>query len=257
MKLGGALTMVVVAALMAACGDDGATPPIDAAAIDATVIDGPEVCSREPCSLVPQCGCDDTPATPACDLDFNNLATGATKCRGDVMHGTESRVCGQPTTCGPGYVCAGRCLRYCNVDDDCPGPGGLCILPLLNGAEPIPGVKVCTTDCDPMAVANANCPSTWACHLYNEVEGDRWLTDCHAPPSGGTLGAACTTTNECGPTLHCIGDMGPGNGQHCRPQCLCPGGTCASGTCGGGTGTCHDFPFVVATVGPNTYGLCY
>lgn len=256
MKLGGALTMVVVAMVLAACGDDGAAP-IDAAAIDAQELDAAPVCLGEPCSLVPQCGCDDTPATPACDLDFNNLATGATKCRADVMHGTESRLCGQPTTCGPGYVCAGRCLRYCNVDDDCPGPGGLCILPILNGNEPVPGVKVCTTDCDPMAVANANCPNTWTCHLYNEAEGDRWLTDCHLPPaSGGTLGADCSTTSQCGPTLECVSDMGPGNGQRCRPVCACPGGNCAAGTCAPGTGVCNPYT-PAATVGTMTYGRCF
>src|SRR5688500_13844286 len=55
--------------------DDGAAPAPDA--LDAST------CARSPCDILSQCGCEATPTPTVCDLDFQMLATGATKCRAD------------------------------------------------------------------------------------------------------------------------------------------------------------------------------
>ena len=118
-----------------------------------------------------------------CDLDFANVATGATKCRADNFHGTESTLCTMATTCAAEHVCVGRCRQYCMTDDECPGAGGLCIINLTYGNPPmnIPGVTTCTTDCIPTQTANTTCPTGWACHVYSDQPTGRFLTDCNAP----------------------------------------------------------------------------
>lgn len=247
---------------LAACGDDGGAAVDAAIAIDAAIVIDAGIdavgsqCTRQPCSILPQCGCDD-PATPVCDLDLTMLATGGTKCRADNFHGTETTLCTRSSTCAAEYTCLGRCLHYCDSDDDCPGPGGLCIIPLGNTGGHVPGVMTCTTDCVPSLVANPTCPTAWGCHLYQEAGGDRrWLTNCEAPPqAGGALGDACTQSIDCGPGLDCFND-GSGMGRRCRPNCLCPGGDCTVGVCPAGGGTCHGYT-PAALVGTATYGRCY
>ena len=246
-------------AALAACGDDGGAGP-DAgsdAGPDDAAIDAPESqCAREPCSILPQCGCDDTAATPVCDLDFGNPGSGTTECRAGGAGG-ESTTCSEVTQCAAEHLCIGRCLRYCTDDDDCPGPGGLCILPVLFNGAPIPGVMTCTTDCAPSDVASPSCPAGWGCHLYREAGGNpRWLTSCERPPAtGGALGDACETNAGCGPGLDCFND-GSGMGRRCTPSCLCPGGDCAAGVCPAGSGTCHGYT-PAALVGTATYGRCF
>ena len=262
-----ALATVVLAALfvLAACaratyeGPDAADEGEDAA-VDARLTDAPtdaagSQCSRQPCSILPQCGCD-LPAAPVCDLDFQNLATGATKCRADNFSGTETTVCSMAATCAAEHVCVGRCRRYCDDDDDCPGPGGLCVIKLTTGNPPmnIPDVTTCTTDCVPTQLAPATCPATWACHVYRAASG-AYLTDCEPPPaSGGTTGTVCSDNGDCKAGLDCVNLM-PG-GPQCRPTCLCPGGNCAAGACAGGTGSCRGYTTPVV-IGAQTYGACF
>jgi|JI10StandDraft_1071094.scaffolds.fasta_scaffold104249_3 hypothetical protein len=233
--------------------------PIDAradAATDATPDAPGSQCSRQPCSILPQCGCADNTAAPVCDLDFQNLATGATKCRADNFHGTETTVCTMAATCAAEHVCVGRCRRYCDDDDDCPGPGGLCIIKLNSGATEVPGVTTCTTDCVPSQAANLTCPATWGCHIYREAAGaQRYLTDCApTPASGGAVGAVCANNDACRPGLDCV-NLNPG-GPQCRPTCMCPGGNCAAGLCAGGTGSCRAYTTPVV-IGGVTYGACF
>ncbi len=240
---------------------DGTSDPIDASidAIDAST------CARSPCDILSQCGCEGTPATPVCDLDFQMLTTGATKCRANNFSGTESTTCTMTATCGPLHVCVGgRCRKYCDDDNDCPGAGGLCLIELTQGnpAMPIPNApETCSTDCNPTAASNAACPATWACHIYLEdptpgTPGDeQYLTDCNAPPqTGGGVASVCTGNTSCNATLDCV-NLNPG-GPQCRPTCVCPGGNCAAGSCPGGTGSCRGYttPVVLGTV---TYGACF
>lgn len=261
--------MLAAAALaLAACAratyvaPDASSDDVDAAqAIDARELDAPpdapgSQCSQQPCSILPQCGCD-SPAAPVCDLDFQNPNDGATRCRADNFHGTETTTCTMTTTCAAEHVCVGRCRRYCNTDNDCAGDGALCIIHLTVGNPPmnIPGVTTCTTSCTPSQPANATCPAGWGCHIYRESGGAmRYLTDCDAPPaSGGTAGAACASNGDCAPGLDCVTVNGGAN--QCRPTCLCLGGNCATGSCPAGTGSCGDYTTPVI-IGGSRYGAC-
>jgi hypothetical protein len=220
--------------------------PLDAA------IDGVP-CARQPCDLYAQCGCA-APAS-ACDLDPNMFATGGTSCRTESTGG-EATVCTTQLTCAAGHSCVGgRCRTFCDDEGDCPGPGSLCILSVNAGGMTIPGVTMCTTDCVPTQAQNATCPTGWACHVYFDAAGSRYLTDCTtAPATGGGAGAACTTSESCAAGLDCI-TLNPG-GQQCRPTCVCPGGNCAAGTCTAGTGSCRGFTTPVV-IGGTTYGACF
>lgn len=264
-----ASVIAIVAAAACAKGNVGGTgvdaDQLDGDSIDAP-IDGPvSTCARQPCDILTQCGCEATPNTPVCDLDFANLATGATKCRADNFHGTETTTCTMATTCAADHVCVGgRCRMYCDDDNDCPGAGGLCIIALNASGAPIPDApKTCTTDCVPSQTANPTCPTGWACHVYQDnpdgstmPNGDeRYLTDCDAPPgTGGGVGAACTGNPSCQPGLDCV-TLNPG-GNQCRPSCMCPGGNCAAGACTAGSGSCHGFTTPVV-IGAVTYGTCF
>lgn len=255
-----AMAMAAATMVTGCGGDDGVTidaaAPIDAA-VDAGIDAQGSQCSHQPCSILPQCGCEATPATPVCDLDRNNLLAAATLCRSDMFHGTESTTCSRETTCAAEYACFGRCRHYCDEDADCGGPGGLCIIPVLAGTTPVPGVSICTTSCVPSDASNPRCPAGWACHLYREAGGElRWLTDCEsAPATGGALGDACTASNGCQPGLDCFND-GSGMGRRCIANCVCPGGDCNAGTCPSGAGTCHGYT-PPAMIGAAVYGRCY
>lgn len=253
-----ALLFVGLAGCAQATVNGGDASPVDGPLpIDAyqTPIDGAvdaAACVRSPCDIYAQCGCEATPGK-VCDLDPAMLATGATACRDDLLHGDETLACTRNSSCAAGHSCiGGRCRRYCMTDDQCPGEGGLCVIKPTTGSQEIPGVTACSTDCTPTAATNASCPATWACHVYVDATM-RFLSDCAAAGSGG-VGAVCTNHNSCAAGLDCV-TLNPG-GNQCRPNCLCPGGNCAAGACPGGSGSCRGFTTPVV-IGANTYGTCF
>src|SRR4051812_18816481 len=75
--------------------------------IDAPVGGQPDAmmnsCSKQPCSIVPQCGCT---AGMACDLDGTMLATGGTACRTAGPSGPNGS-CAAVTDCAAGDICLG------------------------------------------------------------------------------------------------------------------------------------------------------
>ena len=214
-------------------------------------------CSKQPCSLSPQCGC----ATGmACDLDGTDLANGATTCRA-AGAGTETTTCSAVEDCAAGYGCiGGRCRLWCTTDNDCPGAGGECLVGVVFGTNqtPVPGATTCTTDCDPTSSAPSACPATWACHVYQNQTTMAYLTDCDsAPASGGGNGASCDTNGnaDCAPGYDCIAlTQGSTTTNECLQTCVCPGGNCAAGLCN--SGSCNGFQTPVV-IGGTTYGVCF
>jgi hypothetical protein len=264
------LLALVVATLAACASARTSGTDVDASTDDGSVdltdappeIDAME-CARTPCDILTQCGCTNA-QTPVCDLDFNQLPVGATKCRANLLDGTETTTCSATNTCAPLHVCVGgRCRKYCDDDDDCAGPGGICLIKLTYGNPPmdIPNAPAtCTTDCNPVATTNPTCPTNWACHIYvNDptpgTAGDEsFLTDC-AGQGGIGVGGACPNGNsQCNAGLDCI-NLNPG-GLQCHPTCICPGGNCATGTCPSGTGSCRGYTTPVVIAG-TTYGACF
>jgi len=216
--------------------DASSTPTIDA---QQGTPDAGSTCPSAPCDLVQQCGCS---SPQVCDLDSAALPSGGTECRDVLNPGNEDDDCGGVFDCASGHVCiGGTCRKYCNVDPDCSGDGGICIVQLTFGdpATDIPGAITCTRSCNPTLPASNGCPpSEQACHVFqydpNGIadDGDEvLLTDC--TPSG-TAGndATCTSGgNECLPGYDCVNT----GSLVCKQNCVMPGGTCAVGACTGYT----------------------
>ncbi len=226
---------------------DPNVPDADPAAPDANQT----TCSTAPCDLIDQCGC--TGGMPACDIDFTDLMGNA--CRPVTVPGDTNDTCTSVAQCAGGYVCVGggtkSCKEYCDADLDCGTPRGKCVIQLTSGAPavPIAGAIVCSSNCDPIASSNADCPTNWSCDLFtatfNTVEHD--IVDCRLPGTS-TQGQPCNqTTQLCGPGLSCYNN---GTGTVCGEICRQPivAGDCAAGTCGGFTP-----PFIIAG---QEYGVC-
>jgi len=220
-------------------GTDSGSPGVDS---------GGGSCSESPCRLAPpQCGC---PAGQGCYLDSSSA-----RICGTPGPETEGRACSGTTACQPGLLCislasTGFCSRFCSTDADCTGgAGSLCILTLDDGSGgALPGVKLCTQQCDPTSLSPSGCPSGLGCALYEETEAPmRLFTGCRPAGTAGT-GASCTNTDDCA-TGHFCADPA-GLGDECVRYCRYPGGGCGSGQ------VCNDFsePIVVGGV---EYGFCY
>jgi len=202
-------------------------------------------CSETPCRLVPpQCGC---PAGQSCYLNGTARTCAAT---GTIPEGS---ACSGVSDCVGGTLCvnfsatgAGQmCSRMCGADGDCAG-GGLCIGQLSDGmGGALPGVRLCTRSCDP--IAQTGCVAGLECTLFEEAAGARRLyRDCTGALGSGTTFTPCTDEDDCAGGYACI-DVGFG------PECAhwCNVGTGAGCT----TGSCLGFttPLVVGAV---EYGVC-
>jgi len=202
---------------------DGGTGPVaDGASVDVSIVtpgdepdasvsslpdagpgdpDAEPACS--PCELVPQCGCADG---EACDLGGANPAQGSTECRPVLVPGTTTSTCTDSTSCAAGHVCLGvtaeaSCKRYCTGDEHCDGGGGVCVIEVTSGGTPIPGVKVCSPDCDPFT--SSGCPSGWACGAYSDVQEQRNFTWCRVPGQGGN-NSICSDDGQCAAGFVCL-----------------------------------------------------
>lgn len=216
-------------------------------------------CPKSPCDLVQQCGCS---SPQVCDLNSAQFPSGGTACRDVLSPGTENNDCGSQFDCAGGNVCIGTaCRKYCNVDADCSGEGGLCIVQLTFGSPPtdIPGAKVCTRSCEPeKPTANGCPPSENACHIYQyDPDGtpnsgdEELLTDCD-PAGGGGNNASCTTngSRDCQAGYDCVNT----GSLVCKQNCQCPSpGNCAGGVCTTGTCTAYSEPLMIGTT---EYGVC-
>ncbi len=193
------------------------------------------------CNLAQQSCCG---SGEACDL-----LSGETICRAGIGTGTETSECTVNEDCAAGYSCIqvlflGRseCVKWCDADDDCVGPGGVCDLTISFDGTVIPGAVTCTPNCDP--IASSGCPAGWGCHVYQRADGLGNETIC-APAGGGIQGSSCADENECAPGFTCVVSLA---------QCLanCPVG--AAETCPGGL-TCASFDNR-PTIGGVEWGVC-
>lgn len=199
-------------------------------------------CAESPCKLVqPQCGC---AAGQACTIDGSPQGTRVCVAAGSTPIG------GSCTSdeCVPGSLCVkttdtiSTCMKYCAMDSNCTSPGGLCIISLNDGSSgQIPGVTLCTENCDP--TTNSGCPvAGTSCGLAQESMGQmRLLTRCGGAGSG-TQGSFCSTDADCAPTFGCFN---AGTTQ-CLKYCKVGGVACPGGA------TCTS----LGMIGNTTYGAC-
>lgn len=208
-------------------------------------------CPVDPCKVtLQQCGCGDGE-----ECGIKNNGVGCVPA-GDVGLGQQ---CGlQGAVCGPGLVCVqtakavSTCVKFCDVDQECQAPGGLCILTLNDGANgSIPGVTLCTENCNP--AKNTGCPvAGTACQLLRENGGQmRFLTRC-GNAGAATQNAACVSSDDCAPTFGCFNtDPANPNANACFKWCEVNGAQ----NCPGGT-VCNALQTPIM-VGNDEYGVCF
>lgn len=203
-------------------------------------------CAEDPCKLtVPQCGC--APGEQ-CSVDGSGIAC-------SPMGNTGN---GQACTgfdCSPGLLCVNTtasvstCAKFCDSDSDCTAPGGLCIIGLNDANQnPIPGVTLCTENCDP--TTNIGCPvGGTACEVAQENGGQmRFLTHC-APAGAGQQDAVCVSSADCAPKFDCYNTTNP-TAVKCLKNCK------ASAPNGCPAGTACQFFATPVIVGGEEYGAC-
>ncbi|MGE0788730.1 MAG: hypothetical protein AB7S26_23865 [Sandaracinaceae bacterium] len=206
-------------------------------------------CLESPCRLVsPQCGC---AATQGCYLSGTTRLCAAA---GSIARGG---ACTSVNDCAPGNMCINvsrttgvtinRCTHFCNNNLDC-GGNSVCFYTLGDGAGgTIPGVTLCTVDCDP--ALQTGCSAGTMCTILQETAGAmRIFTDCVGPVGAGGQGAACTALSDCQAGYACIGTPG-----QCLRWCDRPGMIAAGGCMAGEA--CYGF-MTPLTVGSRTYGVC-
>jgi cysteine-rich repeat protein len=184
----------------------------------AEVRDGWE-CVDPTCDPVPQCGC---PAGQKC-----TLLGGDRSCTpAGLMN--EGRACTSEVECAAGLMCIGAvssdvsaCYRFCNADTDCMGAGSRCVVSVGSGGGEVPGVSLCSINCDP--ITGAGCPSGTACKPWL-VEGS-YITDCSGEVGSGRTGRECTSDADCAVGFFCISPAFP----NCLQYCAYPGGYCEGG----------------------------
>ncbi len=256
----------------AADARDPAAPDADPSAPDAATITAdanpaaPDAnnCVTLPCDLYEQCGCI---PPQVCDLDDEALATGGTECRDVGTAGEDTATCSSSFGCAGGFICLGsdpgQCRRWCQEDDDCPGPGGLCILNVTyGGGTEVPGATACTKNCSPASSAPSECPPDFGCHIYLDdpddslptISGDeRSLTDCTSPPaSGGGDSESCTYNSDCIPGYDCVN---VDSVAQCKQTCVCASpGNCSGAACA--IGSCYEFSDPKPIIDGVEYGVC-
>ena len=242
----------------AAGGDSGGGGEADA-----------DTCVAEPCSLLDQCGCSNT---QVCDLDRDDLPSGATDCRDVTAPGTGLANCESSTECAGGFGCLGvadfmQCRRYCDDETDC-GEGGHCIIEVTytdggGNSQPVPGAVTCTKSCTLEAASDNRCPSDpqFGCRLLwenpngsAEADGDEYfLSDCgRAPASGGGDDVACTAHASCAPGFGCVTFAAAD--KRCKQTCVwAVDGAAGPRVCA--AGTCRQFSDT-PLIGTTEYGYC-
>ncbi len=187
----------------------------------ATSSTGPS-CSEQPCKLVaPQCGC---AAGEQCTVDEQGD-------RGCGVEGSvaEGGICGGGDLCGPGTLCIGYdgfdslCAAFCEQDGDCEAPGGKCLVEIAS----LPGVTLCTTDCEP--ISNQGCAvAGLSCQVgATATEG---YTGC-APAGSVAAGEVCDANNLCRAGLVCLPTTA--NDDRCFAWCNVDNPNCGDVPCQG------------------------
>ena len=195
-------------------------------------------CEEDPCKLVlPQCGC---PVGERC-----HLKTGKRTC---VAEGMVELGYKCANNCTAGHLCynnltggSGVCHKYCNSDQDCAAPGGICFHQVSGGAA-----SLCTQNCDPVTDTGCFEKPEMKCELNAFGDPPNWFTYCTGVGSKNA-GDTCVSSNQCKPGHGCVGvNMVSICAQWCS---MPPNGNCEVGY------TCVGF-MNPATVGSIEYGAC-
>jgi cysteine-rich repeat protein len=216
-------------------GDLGGVPDGEVADADVVEVRDGWECHDPVCDFIPQCGC---PDGQKCTL------VGAE--RGCVSNGflAEGRACSSDEECAIGLLCAPAvgsdvplCHRFCEVADDCLGPGSRCVVPVTGGST-----VLCSVSCE--LDSGSGCPAETRCKLFQESDGS-YLTDCTGDVGSGRVGHACEDDGDCASGFFCAAPDFP----TCVQYCPWPDGYCEGGF------VCQPFSPAVS-VGSSQYGYC-
>ncbi len=256
----GLVALVVAMGCASGEGDDSGGSPDSGGLFSPDAPTGPgngddtpdaEPCITDPCDLYEQCGCGED---EACDVDSEDRD--ATYCRsvnefGGGADSCESDESPNRTNCRPGFIClAGEpsfCRGFCQSDDDCPGAGGVCRIPLTDS-----DVVMCTFHCDASDTSDSgadNCPDGQGACRYR-LSDDRYFTSCEAPGDAGHREPCDLDENghsDCEAGHQCI--RFESGTEQCRQTCVIGVGGCPAGE------ECRQREGQ-PTVGSTEYGLC-
>lgn len=202
-----------------------------------------------PCEYLPgfECGCELGQRCTVADE-----STGATKCVAPGPTAVWSK-CSSDGDCASGTFCdhdTSVCKKICNNVGDCVA-GALCSPAIKKNTQSteIPGLKLCTSHCDPMSAAPCGVGLT----CYYSVSDAEF--DCVKSTKLG-VGATCNFADDCDKGLVCVGD-GAGS-SHCQRWCHPVDEFIPSVFCGSffeGTNYCLGVA-VQVQYGNSTYGVC-
>jgi hypothetical protein len=194
------------------------------------------------CGTFPQCGC-----TGSQSCDITESATGKTSCVASGA-GRANEECTDTSGCLTGFTCKyGVCLPYCARTSDCTESGSTAICKNLTYSDQgtlkdIPGMTVCTTQCDPMN-PSTSCGADRGCVFTAAT-----TTTCSGAGDGTTAASCATNRFACAPGYLCVGT------GDCRRFCrMGIAGDCPAGkTCGKLTLNGTSTPMI----GTTEFGVC-
>ena len=188
------------------------------------------------CGIFPQCGC-----TGGKNCNVEDTTSGQASC---AAAGTtpdwNSCTSNGDGQCGVGRSCVdGVCSPFCGAVSDCPGSYRDCFQVVNESSNNIPGMKACTSFCDPTNPQNSAGGYTACGPNVGCMPGTDHIPYCVGPTlATGTQGKSCATSSaaddsKCAPGYGCVG-LGLGLYQ-CQKFCQvgvsgsCPSSyTCSS-----------------------------
>jgi hypothetical protein len=215
---------------------DMAQPPIPDMAQPLCVHNTPS----STCGVFPQCGCN---AGQMCNIEDANGKALCSVAGTTPPYGACGPNDNGDGTCVAGTTCVnGTCMPFCGGNGDC--SNGVCV-GVTSGGTAIPGMQVCTLNCDPQNPSTASgsygaCGSGTRCMPSTDRN-----TYCESPTkAAGTQDKACNDDSGCAPGFTCQG------AGYCSKYCKVG----VSGQCAGTT--CYAFsPKQYA--GTIQFGYCY
>ena len=213
---------------------DGAVP--DGGTYEGGSADGGCPATENACRIFPNCGCGGN----TCDFPIDGGPD--VFCEADSGVATAGESCTTTEDCIGGETCLfSKCRPYCGtLGTSCGNPK----LSLCRAHAAYPGDYVCGIQCDLTSATSCN-PAPGGCVVL-AAGATAYTTECE-PVGVAGVGATCTTTNDCAPSLVCIV---LGAAQTCQQRCTPTGvkGSCTTGIC-----TAESPPL---TIGGVDYGYC-
>lgn len=169
--------------------------------------------------------------------------------RGCVARGDRPAwaACRADTECSAGTWCdpvTSVCRPICDDASSCPEDGGECLPGTHADGVEIPGLQLCTSNCDPLSALPCD-PSHGPTTCFFDNDQRHW--NCSATP-GVPAGSPCSELSDCGVGSACV-TFGAA-GSRCVPWCENIGDDCVFGF-----GTCTAVTPAALHNGVE-YGVC-